>query len=241
MKVYKIKPGGFNEVRKQILRRVLPMYVAVFTGVVLMLVFSPANKYNKKNDVNTLPFVLPFAAALLGFSYYRGISKQRPVFESYTLTISDITIIRDEDGKPTISLYHNEVTAIYRNKNGSLLIKGTEPGDIIGVPAQVEDYEELEITLQNIKPIENPPAKNALLTGITFPLIGSGSMVGVVIATNKILVAICTIVFIVLSIWSFFTIMRSKNIDPKTKRNSFWVFLVLASVTAIAVMKIFMM
>jgi len=238
MKVYKIKEGGFNEVRKQMLRKTLPVYAFVLIGGSLMPFFGPANK---DGDMSTWPIVLVGMAVVLGFSYYRGINKQRGVFESYTLTISDITVICDQDGRPSISLYHSEVQAIYRNKNGSFTIRGKYPTDVIGVPAQMENYDELEATLQHIKPITANPQKNLATKGLALSLLSIASMVTVVIAYNKIIVSIAAVIFIALAGWGFYAVQTNKNIDTRTKRNSLWLILVIASITYAAIAKVFLM
>lgn len=238
MKVFKIREGGFKEIQKQILGRIIPFYVIIIIAAVLITTFGPANK---NGDTSTWPIMLPVMAAFLGFSYYRSISKQRTAFESYTLTISDITIICDQEGKPSISLYHSEVQAIYRNKNGSFSILGKYPTDIIVVPAQIEEYNELEATLQNIHPITANPHKTRAARNMIVSLASITSMVAISISYNKIVVSICDIVFIAIAGWSIYSLQTNKAVDTRTKRRSLYTLLVVAAITYIAVLKVFML
>ena len=78
MKVFKIRQDGFKEIRKKMLLRSIPMLlIAGAVGITI----STINSKQKENDANVLPIVIPVIAATLGFGIYRGISRQKALFE----------------------------------------------------------------------------------------------------------------------------------------------------------------
>jgi hypothetical protein len=236
MQTFKIRQDGFKEIKKQMLIRTIPIVlIAVTVGIVI----SPINSKDKAEDINILPIIIPLVAASVGFGLYRGVNRQKALFESYTLTITNNLITREQLNTPTISIYFNDIKEIAKHKNGSFTIKGKDAVDLIGIPAQIDDYTQLETALQQIQPIV---AKNQVsfieryqsLTG----LVTVGLMLCVYTVNNKIIVALTGSTLLALMIWSFIKIRGSKNIDSKTKRSVWWVALVLASVIAVMFFKL---
>ena len=236
MQTFKIRQDGFKEIRKQTLIRTIPiMLIAVTVGILI----SSINSKGEATDVNVLPFIIPLMLAAVGFGLYRGTNRQKSLFESYVLTITNNLITREQFNMPTVSIYFNEVKEIVKNKNGSFTIRGKDPADMIAIPSQVDNYTQLETTLQNIKPIEAKGKVSVLeryqgLTGL-FVL---ALMFCVYTVNNKIIVALTGTTLVVLMIWSFIKIRANKNIDSKTKRSLWWVLVVLASVILVMIFKL---
>lgn len=238
MKVYKTRESGFKELKKQVARRTLPMYVIIIIVASTIGIFTDKNG---KADIGTTLIIIAIMCCLFGYTFYRSLTRLKASYDSYSLTISSVTIIRDEDGKPPLSLYLSEIKEIIKTKTGAFIIKGRDAGDVIGVPAQMEDYDELESALQQIIPINYNPPKNSQYKTILLTVLSLGSMATVATVTNKIIVAVCAIIFLSISIWSFYKILSTKDIDAKVKRSSWWLILVIASIAYIAVLKIFIM
>jgi hypothetical protein len=236
MQTFKIRQEGFKEIKKQMLIRTLPvMLIAVTTGVVI----SSINSKEKAADANILPIIIPLIAASVGFGLYRGVYKQKFLFESYALTITNNLITREQLNTPTISIYFNDIKEITKHKNGSFTVKGKETVDLIGIPAQIDDYSQLETILQQIQPIVVKDRASFLqkyqsLTG----LLVVGLMLCVYTVNNKIIVGVSGSVLVALMVWSFIKIRGSKNVDNKTKRNIWWILIVLASVIAVTIFKL---
>ncbi len=236
MQVFKIRQDGFKEIRKKMLLRSIPMLlIAGAVGITI----STINSKQKENDVNVLPIVIPMAVLALGFGLYRGVNRQKALFESYTLTITNNLITREQLNTPTISIYFNDIKEIAKHKNGSITIKGKETVDLIGIPVQIDDYLQLETALQQIQPIVVKDKvsfmeKYQSLTG----LVTVGLMLCVYTVNNKIIVALTGSVLVALMVWSFIKIRSSKNIDSKTKRSVWLVIIVLASVIAVMFFKL---
>ena len=236
MQVFKIRQDGFKEIRKKMLLRSIPMLlIAGAAGIAI----STINSKQKEDDVNVFPIIIPFMAAALGFGLYRGVNRQKALFESYSLTITNNLITREQVNTPTISIYFNDVKEIAKHKNGSFTIKGKETVDLIGIPAQIDNPTQLETALQQIQPIVVKDKvsfmeKYQSLTG----LVTVGLMLCVYTVNNKIVVALTGSALVALMVWSFIKIRSSKNVDSKTKRSIWWVVLVLASVIAVMVFKL---
>lgn len=236
MQVFKIRQNGFKEIRKKILLRLIPtLIIAVAVGITI----STINSKQKENDVSILPIFIPIMTAVMGFGLYRGLNRQKALFESYTLTITNNLITREQLNTPTISIYFNDIVEIAKNKNGSFTIKGKVAADLIGIPVQIDDCSQLETALQQIQPIVIKDKvsfmeKYQSLTG----LVTGGLMICVYTVNNKIIVALTGSALVALFVWSFIKIRSSKNIDSKTKR-AFWIIiLVLASIIIVMFYKL---
>jgi hypothetical protein len=236
MQVFKIRPEGLKEIRKQVLVRVLPvMLIAVAAGIAISFI----NIKDKAQDINVLPFLIPFMAAMVGFGLYRGVKRQETLLASYTLTITSNLITREQWNTPAIAIYLNDIREISKHRNGSFTIKGKEPADLIVIPAQIDNYAQLESTLQQLQPLNvtDPGSfvqKNPYLTG----LLNLGLMFCVYTTSNKIMVAITGTAFVTLMVLSFMNIQRSKNVDHTTRRSLWWSVLLLISVIAVMIFKL---
>jgi len=236
MQIFKIRQDGFKEIRKKMLMRLIPMVLIAGTvGITISMI----NSKQKENGVNVLLIVLPIVVLASGTGLYRGVNRQKGLFESYTLTITDNLIKREQLNTPIIVIYFNEIKEIAKHKNGSFTIKGKDLADLIGIPAQIDDYLRLEIALEHIQSIV---VKNkvsfiekyqSLVVAITI-----GLMLSVFIVNNRIIVALAGSTLVALMVWSFIKIRSSKNVDFKTKRSVWWVLLVLASIIVVMVLKL---
>lgn len=236
MQVFKIRQDGFKEIRNKMLSRSIPMLlIAGAVGITI----STINSKQKENDVNVLPIIIPVIAAALGFGIYRGVNRQKALFESYKLTITNNLITREQLNTPTISIYFNDIKEITKHKNGGVTIKGKETVDLIGIPEQIDDYLLLETALQQMHPIVVKDKvsfmeKYQSLTG----LVTVGLMLCVYTVNNKIIVVLTGSTLVVLMVWSFIKIRSSKNVDSKTKRSVWCILLILASVIAVMIFKL---
>ncbi|MBZ5857739.1 hypothetical protein [Flavihumibacter profundi] len=236
MQVFKIRQDGFKEIRKKMLLRSIPiLLIAGTVGITI----STMNSKQKENDVNVLPIVIPMAVLALGFGLYRGVNRQRLLFESYTLTITNNLITREQLNTPTISIYFNDVKEIAKHKNGSFIIKGKGTVNLIGIPAQIDDYFKLETALQQIQPIVIKDNVSLLKKYQSFTgLVTVGLMLCVYTVNNNIIVGLTGSALVALMISSFVKIRSNKNVDSKTKRSVWWVLLVLVSVIVVMIFKL---
>ena len=117
---FKIKENGFDEIRKKMILRTIPIaFIAACGG----LAISHFNTNGQSSDVNVLPFVIPIIIGAMVFGLLKGIKRQKNIFNSYELTIDNEKIIRRQDLTPDIEIPLNEIKEIIKNKNGALAIK----------------------------------------------------------------------------------------------------------------------
>ena len=188
--------------------------------------------YITKDDKNPLTIFTPTILIFLGvmiFGIFNSVRRQKSLFNSYKLTLSDSGIIREQHNTPKISILYSDINSINKNTNGSFIIKGRKSFDIIGIPSQVENYEQLENSLSKIRPVIYS-SESSFKQKLTIPvsILTAILMATVYIATNKIIVGISGTLLSGFFIWSFVEIQRNKNIDKKTKRLSYvaiWVLI----------------
>lgn len=233
---YRIRPGGSEEIRKQFLKKIL-----VFISIIAVIVMA-STIYNAKADeyaMITIPVTIIVFTIVVAFSIRNMFKKQKELLDSYALTINDNTIIRYQLNTPTITLYRTEVKEILRKNNKGFIIKGINAEDIIYVSSQVENYRELEILLNEIKPIISYSPKNFFEK---FPIITIllvfGLMAGVYASMNKVVVFLCGVPVIIIIVWSFIKIQKSKNLERKAKRSSWIILVILLSVIYITIAKL---
>lgn len=235
MQIFKIRQNGFKEIQKQSLQRSIPLMIIAITAGISMSIFNAKPDMEK---LNVLPIIIPIIVIAGGFGLYRGLNRQKSIFESYTLTITDNLITREQFNTPIISLYLNEITEIVKNKNSSFSVKGKNANDII-IPPQIESYEQLEQMLNKIRPLTSVAVvpfmeRYPLVTVLATILL----MVCVFTVTNKIIVALSGSILIAIFIWSYIKIRASKNIDTKTKKGLRMIWVVMASVILVMIMKL---
>jgi hypothetical protein len=218
-----------------LLKIVPSLLLAAVTGITIALVNNP----DIRKDTNTLLLLLPLFPLLIGWTLYRNIRRQQLLWKSYTLILTNNLITREQLNTPVVSFYFNEVTAIIKHKDGSFLIKGKNATDIIPVPAYIDHYGQLEALLLQIAPFTTKTNSPLLqqYRGL-LSLLMLGLMVCVYTATNKILVGISGVLLTALFSWSLFETTRSKNIDAKTRRGSWLILIVIASVIGVTVLKL---
>jgi len=225
---FQIRENGFAEIKKAMIIKTIPIVIlAAGTG----LSISYFNTNVQSNDVNVLPFVIPIIIGALAFGLFKGINRQKGLFESYKLIINENEIIREQNNTQTISIPHNEIKSIIRNPKGILTIVGNSNTEIIGVPFQINNSEKLEQILSQIKPItysdKKPLAEK--YKGLLI-LLMLGLMASVYISKDKLVVGITGTILILILSYSFYEGRRNKNIDKKTKNGMWWLILVLLSV-----------
>lgn len=233
---FKIKSSGFDEIKKQSIIKAVPiLLISMSFGIGIVFL----NSKNKEDILYVLPFMLPIMLFSLGYGIYKGLKRQKMLFESYKLIFLEKNIVREQVNTPTVNIQIDDIKSIIKDKRGSYTIKGKTAEDIILIPSQIENHQNLEVLFSKIKPIEGVqqlPFDEKYKTPIAVLMLGS--MATVYIATDKILVGICAVTCSVLFIWTFIKIRKNKNMDHKSKRIGYYLLLALLSVIAVTFMKI---
>ncbi|MBK9568176.1 MAG: hypothetical protein IPO37_24375 [Saprospiraceae bacterium] len=166
----------------------------------------------------------------LAFGLYRGVNRQKEIFDSYRLTLDNNAITREQHKTPTITISNTDVIEIVKNSNGSFTLKGNSPVNVIGVPSQIDDYEKLEKSLAEIRKISLKSSEPFLQKfSVLLSILTIGLMSAVYISKDKIIVGVSETILLLVLGYSFFEIQRSKNIDSKTQKGMWWLILVTVS------------
>jgi hypothetical protein len=236
MQSFRIKPEGHKEIKKKILMIMIPVFLVIMS---IMFVTTFLNNSETRNSVHhpldttsliitIFSFLVPFG--VIFFMMFRFFARLKKVYESYELQISDNVIAREQSNTPTVSIYKKDVQEIVKRKKGAFTVRGVGAHDIIFIPKQIENYEELETALDQIKPISNKSQKSNLqIIQATLSLAGIGLMYCVILINNKIIVGIAAVLFLAITIWNFIQTQKSKNVQYRAKRFK-WLSIIFAIV-----------
>ncbi|MFY0602069.1 MAG: hypothetical protein JXR03_20510 [Cyclobacteriaceae bacterium] len=233
---FKIKENGFNEIRKKMILRVIPIALIAGLGG---LAISHFNTGGQSSGISSLLIGLPVILGAMAFGLVKGIKRQKNIFNSYTLIINETEIIRQQNLTPDIIIPIREIKEIIKNKEGAFAIKRENSSDAIGIPIQIEKIEELEIRLSSLKEITESDKKSLIQKfPWALPLATVGLMMIVYISTNKLHVGLSGATLTIGLTYSLIIGQKSKHVDRKTKRGMWLTLLILCSVIAITYSKL---
>jgi hypothetical protein len=220
MPQFKMSKDGFKKFTRKWLIISAAMMVIITTIVVLTNL-----KSSNPGDINVLPFVIPFLAAIFGFNIYRSFQKQKKFIQSYSVSISGDGVTREQMNTPPLSISSLEIREIIKTKKGSFMVKGVHRTDVIHIPYWIENPASVEEQLQQLAPVgENKKdARNQQLrTTLTF--LAVGLMICLFTVPNKIVTLICGPLLIVLLVLALYEVQTNKNVPTNAKRRN-WVLL----------------
>lgn len=234
--IFKIKENGFSEIKKQIIIKSIPFFLFVVSFGFALTYF---NTKDKENVLSSMLFTIPIVILSLTYGLSKALKRQKKIFETYKLVFSEGNILREQFNTPTVNIQFNDIQSIIKEKKGNYTIKGKTAVETILIPSQIDNHEELELIFDKIKPIDKT-IQRTFDEKYKIPIffITFFSMGAVYIAANKILVGVCGLLATFFFLRAFFQIRNNKNIDNKTKQGSYFIFLVLASIIAVTIMKI---
>lgn len=236
MQTFSITKDGMKEIKKKSLLRSIPLMLLVLAGGLLI---QMRNNGNVNAEVNVWPYLIPLVVIALGIGLYRGLKRQQQLLESYRITITRNMISREQANTPTISLYFDEIREISKLSGGSISIKGKKTEDVITIPQQIEDYDLLEKTLNDIKPISQIGQLPFIQRyGLMLAVFNIALMVIVYRVENKWIVGLAGLTFTAVMTWSYLSIKRSKNIDDQTRKMMRLSMVVILAVLAYIVFKL---
>jgi hypothetical protein len=235
MRTYKVKQNGFDELKKKITSRVLPLFGTMFAFVI----FFNYPKNNGSSELILSLFTIVLVVGIMIYAWFRGMKKQKELFESFELTIDNDAIVRERKNTPAIRVERSGIKEILKTQNGSIIIKAGRKVDFIWIPAQMENMAELEQVLNSFVAIKLQSEKTLLdKYGTALPFLSLLLMAIVYSAKNKYVVLTaggCLIAFLT---WSVIILQTSKNIDSRLKRSSYWSILVIAALIAAMIAKL---
>jgi len=236
MPVYKNSPGGFALVRKQMVRRVILLWLIIVIGVLTISFFT--GPHNITNAIVTV-FVGVVVLGLIMFNaVYKVIKQQKNKYNSFSLDIENDYLQLQSEGKGT-TIAFKDIIEIAEDKYGNLLIKSaSEP--LMSISAQLESYakvKEILNTKHGIVPLQTKDLFKKY--PILLPLIVIACMVAVYVSNNKIIVGLSGISLIAIMIWGLYDVWTSPKYDAAMKKRSLWGIIVILSIGFTVYYKLF--
>ena len=224
MKTFKLDPDAFQDIRKKTFIRIIPLsFVAVFAG----LYVSYINQSPDSSKIDTFSFTIPVILVVLVYSIVRALNRRKVIWESYQLMIDGNTITRTENNTPTISINKDEIVEISDHANGIILIRSNEQAKFIYVPSAVQDRKELVQSLSEFGTINQVEAKKSNFTVYLYSLLVIGLFLLFYKSEKLPAILFSGSLLTIGLLWSFIEIRRSKHIDNKLKRSSYFVFFLI--------------
>ena len=144
MEQFKIKQDGIKELTKTFLR----VRISMTLFPILVVIIVNTLVLNKQQvDFVVLFVVILLLLAYMSIGIYRGIKRHKVILDSYVLTIDNSGITRQLYNTPVLTIPTGELREIVKKSDGSFLVKGKSRVDVIGIPAQIEQYERIEALL----------------------------------------------------------------------------------------------
>lgn len=228
--IFTINENGRKALQKTTLKRT---FVIVIPLIITVILINYYQRGGQSEDLILLLLLIPIIGSAMGIGVFIGMKRQKKAFESYTLTISDQEIIREQLNTPTISIPFADIKSIDRNAKGFTIRSSSSAKDIIQIPAQIDNIEELGVLLSQIQPIGGEVEKTLIEKHSNlFTILSTGLVLATLASNNKSVVSICGVLVLLLLGYSFYELQTSKNIDRKTKNTSWVILLVLISLAA---------
>ncbi|GAB3576313.1 hypothetical protein [Hymenobacter daeguensis] len=211
----------------------------VITSTVLLLASLYIATINSESNRLASLLTIAMLSGALVFSLFRNMKRQRVLFESMCLTIDDGQIIRTQHDTPTKRLSAAEIVRIERLATGVFVIKAARAADMIWMPAQVEQPDQLAHELSLFSPVVPMPAPAWYKT--------YASLIGLLVlpimylfytTSSKAITALTGIVLIGSLAYSQWIIRRSKDLDNSVRRASWAIWPVLLSFLVALVAKL---
>ncbi|MFB6457631.1 hypothetical protein ACE38W_20345 [Chitinophaga sp. Hz27] len=152
MSVYKISSEGVKAQRRQQIRmQVLIIAVALLGGWYV---------YGFGGVEPRLETILPVAIVIIyiTISTYFRIRKVNQALKTFEIEITENTIIRRQENMQELSFSRFEISNMAQTRNG-VVIRGEGPGSAIIIPSAIDDYDELLVELEKIRPFDEADKK----------------------------------------------------------------------------------
>jgi hypothetical protein len=235
MSVFRINEAHYWKFRRRFLSISLPIAAVIVIGIMLTAQFQ-TNKVDTSWPIIYVClelFQLFFLMLCSSFVIYRILRRVRRMMTSYSVTISNSGIMRDQWYTYPISISSTEIKEIVKTRKGGFLVRGQSRKDIITIPPVVNDISELEQQLETLAPITT---NTKLVRYLNYQLLGLLAAIvlffSLLAMENKIAEAISDILIAGFLGWLLYKIQTSRDVsgDEKVLR---WVIVIAIVVIVI--------
>lgn len=145
---YKVNPAAFPEIRKRLTWRLVLLYAVYIASMTVAFLLS-----RTPPDIVIAGILIIAAILATSFTGSKTIRRRMEMYATLNIVVSEILILSESSNCPTIEIYLNGINKIELLKNGGIIVRGATRGEAIGIPRQIERYEELKDTLERIMPL----------------------------------------------------------------------------------------
>lgn len=190
--------------------------VLVFFGLILGVLL------NVKQGLESSAFIFfPFIiiAITLGIALRNGMKRKRQAYNSYELIISSESIVQRQIGISELTIMRDEIVSIIEYQNKCLHIQSIDEKNTMFIPKKLSGYEEIKEILSDWKFIELKETRfnyNNLMMLLQILIICATATV--FLSDNKLIVIPVGLLLIIVLIISDIIILKSKQVDNRTKR-----------------------
>lgn len=236
MNEYKIPPEGLAAARSRMLRRLAAVYCVYFIIIIGII------GYQTRDIGLEIWWIYPVVIAVLGVSTYfatrRIVRRNMQYLRTYNLMLTSNLISREGDNFPTIAIYLKDIRSIQVTKRGVIVIKSPDRHATIAIPREIERYDEIRETLNQIMPVTEG-ANGGFRQGyrLLLLLVFLASMAGFIMSDTRWIFTVSGIICVGALGWSWFEIRRSRNVDERIKRRSWTYFLFVALIIYLLLVK----
>lgn len=226
MNIFKINPTEIsNNATKRVYKSIAIITINYFIICVFIYFFL-------QNTDNTIFYIFLFYyVAIVFLMMILGIKRLKKMFASYTLTINDDHIKREQHYFSDIIILNSEIKKISKNKKGIITIKSNSIKKSIHIPNNIDNKEELEKILNNISPIiQTTSILNYELLRPFISILTIGAYFTLIYSENKLKVAISGTVCLLLILLSIYINFNNKTM-PKQSTSRFLLQLVFIAIT----------
>ncbi len=222
MKTYTVKPEGINPVRKRMKLFGAAFLTLVLAGVGLIM-----------PDVPPVAFGITAILVILfgGLGFRRALKRLAETWPTYTLTVGDDYMVKQQAHYPDIRITRDEIKTIQKIFTGEISVKTRDWKKFIVIPPSLSGIEEVEKVLRQWKPIKEVPRARTLLHYVLPVLVAalffavsrgylrSGS-------PDPAVITAAVIVILGMNLFLMRTMKRIPNLDERSKPKR-WRFILL--------------
>ena len=129
------------------------------TGVIALIAIFITQRVS--DNPNPPWLVITVIPVLIVFVASRSIHQRKELWENYSLTLEEASLVQSQPDSPDTKITLASVTGIEEKKDG-LYLSSNQGNRIFGIPRQLkdEDYDELRLMLRNLvdKEDQSPPS-----------------------------------------------------------------------------------
>ena len=129
------------------------------TGVIALIAIFITQRVS--DNPNPPWLVITVIPVLIVFVASRSIHQRKELWENYSLTLEEASLVQSQPDSPDTKIALASVTGIEEKKDG-LYLSSNQGNRIFGIPRQLkdEDYDELRLMLRNLvdKEDQSPPS-----------------------------------------------------------------------------------